>query len=104
VPERRDRDTNVSPIFTTVKSRIRLIMPRGPEASKRLSELVRAQGGRVLGIQEWLRTRDLSVAEILVQTKKGAASFRLLTSLEESAGMMVLDMHSVGNESVSQER
>src|ERR1043165_461051 len=36
-----------------VKSRIRLIMPRGPGASKRLSMLVRAQGGRVLQVQEW---------------------------------------------------
>lgn len=81
-----------------MKSRIRLIMPRGPAANKRLAELVRAQGGRVLRIQEWLCTGKVSVAELLVLVKKGAASFQLMASLEESAGMVVLDMHSVGDE------
>jgi hypothetical protein len=72
-------------------------MPRGSAGNRRLEELVRAQGGRVLRVQEWLRTGDVSVAEILVLFKKGAACFQLRTSLDESAGMMVLDMHSVAD-------
>jgi len=80
-----------------VKSRIRLILPRGPAATKRLGALVRAQGGRVLRLQEWMRTSDVSVAEVLVLLKAGSASHHLRTALEDSGGMMVLDMHPVGD-------
>lgn len=80
-----------------VKNRIRIIMPRASAAKRRLAALVRAQGGRVLRVQEWLRTSEVSVAEVLVLLKKGSASFQLRASLDGVAGMIVLDMHSVGD-------
>lgn len=80
-----------------VKNRIRLIMPRGSAAKRRLTALVRAQGGRVLRVQEWLRTSEVSVAEVLVLLKKGAAGLQLRASLEGMASTIVLDMHSVSD-------
>jgi hypothetical protein len=44
-----------------------------------------------------MRTSDVSVAEVLVLLKAGSAGHQLRTALEESAGMMVLDMHPVGD-------
>ena len=46
-----------------LKSRIRLSMPSGKRVRGRISMLVR---GRVFSMQEWMRTSDVSIAELLV--------------------------------------
>ncbi|MCI0656404.1 MAG: hypothetical protein L0170_04960, partial [Acidobacteria bacterium] len=63
-----------------MRSRIRLIMPRGAAAARRVEKLVRAQGGRVLGVQEWLSTDEVRVAELLILLKDGSAGFQVRAS------------------------